>query len=52
VTNPRTPFTFVARLIPHLRESDLHSLAKSKNVTGTVATAARQQLDRKKQPHG
>lgn len=52
VTNPRTPFTFVARLIPHLRESDLRSLAKSKNVTGTVATAARQQLDRKKQPHG
>jgi hypothetical protein len=51
VTNPRTPFTFVARLIPHLRESDLRSLAKSKNVTGTVATAARQQLDRKKQPH-
>lgn len=50
VTNPRTPFTFVARIIPHLRESDLRSLAKSKNVTGTVATAARQQLDRKKQP--
>ena len=52
VTNPRTPFTFVARLIPHLRESELRNLAKSKNVTGTVATAARQQLDRKKQPQG
>ena len=51
VTNPRTPFTFVARIIPHLRESDLRTLAKSKNVTGTVATAARQQLDRKKQPN-
>jgi hypothetical protein len=51
VTNPRTPFTFVARLIPHLRESELRSLAKSKNVTGSVATAARQQLERKRQPH-
>jgi hypothetical protein len=50
ISNPRTPFTFVARLIPHLRESELRSLARSKNVTGTVATAARQQLDRKKQP--
>lgn len=50
ISNPRTPFTFVARLIPHLRESDLRTLAKSKNVTGTVSTAARQQLDRKKQP--
>jgi hypothetical protein len=50
VNNPRTPFTFVARLIPHLRESELRTIAKSKNVTGTVATAARQQLDRKKQP--
>jgi hypothetical protein len=48
VTNPRTPFTFVARLIPHLRDTDLRSLAKSKNVTGTVTTAARQQLERKK----
>jgi hypothetical protein len=51
VNNPRTPFTFVARIVPHLRESDLRNLAKSKNVTGTVATAARQQLDRKKQPN-
>jgi hypothetical protein len=47
VTNPRTPFTFVARLIPHLRETDLKSLAKSKNVTGSVASAVKQQLSRK-----
>lgn len=51
VTNPRTPFTFVARLIPHLREADLKSLAKSKNVTGSVATSVKQQLGRKSQPH-
>jgi hypothetical protein len=51
VTNPRTPFTFVARLIPHLRETDLKSLAKSKNVTGSVATAVKQQLGRKSEKH-
>jgi hypothetical protein len=37
----------VARLIPHLRETDLKSLAKSKNVTGSVASAVKQQLSRK-----
>ena len=47
ITNPRTPFTFVSRLVPHLRDNDLRTLAKSKNVSGTVAQAIRQQLDRK-----
>jgi hypothetical protein len=47
VQNPRTPFAFVAKLIPHLREHELKSLAKSKNVSGSVAQAARQQLSRK-----
>jgi hypothetical protein len=51
VSNPRTPFTFASRLISHLRESDLRSLAKSKNVPGAVSTAVRQQLQRK-QPGG
>ncbi len=48
VVNPRTPFTFVSRLIPHLREADLKSLVKSKNVTSSVVQAVRQQLERKK----
>lgn len=47
VQNPRTPFAFAARLVPHLREHELKALAKSKNVTGAVATAARQQLARR-----
>jgi hypothetical protein len=47
IQNPRTPFGFVAKLIPHLRENDLKNVAKSKNVTGAVSTAARQQLQRK-----
>jgi hypothetical protein len=51
VQNPRTPFAFAAKLIPHLREHELKSLAKSKNVTGAVVTAARQQLDRRATKH-
>lgn len=47
VTNPRTPFTFSSRMIPLLRDNDVRALAKSKNVTTAVQTAARQQLTRK-----
>ena len=45
--NPRTPFAFAAKLIVHLREHELKSLARSKNVTGAVSQAARQQLSRR-----
>lgn len=47
VTNPRTPFTFASKLIPYLREHELKLIAKSKNVQGSVANAARQHLARK-----
>lgn len=47
VMNPRTPFTFASRLVPHLRDGDLRMLARSKNVPGAITTAARQQLMRK-----
>ncbi len=47
VQNPRTPFAFAAKLITHLREHELKALAKSKNVTGAVSTAAKQQLSRR-----
>jgi len=47
VSNPRTPLTFASRLIPHLRESDLKSLSRSKNVAGAIAQAVKQQLLRK-----
>jgi hypothetical protein len=47
VQNPRTPFAFAAKLISHLREHELKALARSKNVTGAVAQAARQQLSRR-----
>jgi hypothetical protein len=47
VTNPRTPFSFASRLVPHLRENDLRTISKSKNVSGAIAQAVRQQLSRK-----
>ncbi len=48
VANPRTPLTFASRLLPHLRDNDVRLLAKSKNVSGAISLAARQQLMRKK----
>ncbi|MDX2053734.1 MAG: hypothetical protein SFV15_15135 [Polyangiaceae bacterium] len=47
VTNPRTPFSFAARIIPLLRDNDLKILSKSKNVNGAISQAVRQQLQRK-----
>jgi hypothetical protein len=47
VSNPRTPFAFAAKLIMHLREHELKSLSRSKNVAGAVVQAAKQQLSRK-----
>jgi hypothetical protein len=47
VMNPRTPLTFATRLIPHLRDSDLRVLSKSKNVSQSIGQAVRQQLSRK-----
>ena len=47
ITNPRTPFTFAARLIPHLRDADLRVLSKSKNVPSAVQRAVREQLSKK-----
>jgi len=47
IMNPRTPFSFSSRMIPLLRDNDVRALAKSKNVTSSVQTAARQQLMRK-----
>jgi hypothetical protein len=52
VSNPRTPLTFSARLIPLLRESELKMLAKSKNVSSAISTAVRQQLAKKTQKSG
>ena len=47
VSNPRTPLTFSSRIIPHLRDNDLRNLARSKNVSGAIVKAVKQQLMRK-----
>jgi hypothetical protein len=47
VSNPRTPFAFVAKLLPLLREHDLKALSKNKNVPGAVQQLARQQMARR-----
>ena len=47
VQNPRTPMHIATKLIPYLFEHDVKAIAKSKNVTGPIATAAKQQLQRK-----
>ena len=44
VNNPKTPVPTAINLVPHLRESDLRSLLKNKNVSNIVATAARRAL--------
>ncbi|EYF07810.1 hypothetical protein [Chondromyces apiculatus] len=48
VENPRTPVMVATKLVPLLRESDLKSISKSKNVTSPVKDAARRHLDRRK----
>ena len=48
VNNPLTPFTFVSRLMPFLRQVDLKLLARSKNVPGQVSKAAKNVLSRQK----
>jgi hypothetical protein len=50
VQNPRTPFAFSAKLVTHLRDHELKGLARSKNVTGAISQAARQQLTRRNVP--
>ncbi len=47
VANPRTPYSSAVKFILHLRESDLKSLAKSRDVSGQVQTFIKQQLARK-----
>ena len=46
-SNPRTPFGFSSKFIMHLRDNDLKTVSKSKDVPGAVQTAAKQQLSRK-----
>ena len=48
VHNPKTPVALASRLVTQMREADLRRLARNKNVSGAVRTAARRHLDRRK----
>jgi hypothetical protein len=52
VCNPRTPFSFSSRLVLHLRDHELKSLEKSRDVPAPVRAAAKQQLQRKTKGKG
>lgn len=47
VANPRTPFGHASKFVVHLRENDIKTLAKSKDVSGAIQAAVKQQLSRK-----
>lgn len=47
VMNPRTPFGQASKFVMHMYESDLKAITKSRDVSGAVQTAAKQQLQRK-----
>jgi hypothetical protein len=49
VSNPRCPFAFASKMIVHLRDHELKSLARSKNVSGAVVQAAKNLLRKKGQ---
>jgi hypothetical protein len=49
VSNPRCPFAFASKMIPHMRDHELKALARSKNVAGSVVQAAKHQLRKKGQ---
>jgi hypothetical protein len=42
VTNPRTPLSFASRLVSHLRDADLRSVSRSKNVSAAVIQMVQQ----------
>ena len=44
VANPRTPFGMSSRFVLHLRDNDLKTISKSKDVPGAVQAAAKQRL--------
>jgi hypothetical protein len=47
VTNPKTPLHYSLKFINVLHAKDLKKIAKSRNVPGAIARAARRIMDRK-----
>jgi hypothetical protein len=49
VENSKTPISIAQKLVTQLREADLRKIARSKNVSSAVQTAARRHLERRNQ---
>lgn len=47
VNNPRTPTGIALRFVPHMRDNDLRSIARSRNVPVPIKNAAKQRWERK-----
>jgi hypothetical protein len=47
VLNPKTPLPEATRFLPHLRDKDLKSVAKSKGVPSAVAAQARKLMSQR-----
>ncbi|MFN8542812.1 MAG: hypothetical protein U0807_01165 [Candidatus Binatia bacterium] len=41
ITNPRTPLPLALKILPTLQQRDVHALARSRNVSSTIASQAR-----------
>jgi hypothetical protein len=47
VHNPKTPVSLALKFLSHLRDNDLKSLARNRNVPGPIKSAAHQRLQQK-----
>lgn len=47
VVNPRTPVAMAAQWLPHMRENDLKSIVRSRDVPGAIQNLAKQLLAKK-----
>jgi hypothetical protein len=52
VNNPKTPLPTALRLLPHLRGSELRSLARNRNVPNALSTQARNLMEKKSSGKG
>lgn len=52
VMNPKTPMGIALQMLPHLRDNDVKGLAKSKNVSSALKTAATQLVAKRSGPPG
>ena len=51
-TNPKTPLVLALRFVSGLNDRDIRTLAKSKNVSATIAAAAKRIVNQKTTGHG